>query len=248
VNTNELDRRKRACGRISVKWPGHGGEQTYLLEDAAALPLLDAEPIRRVRNYHGARHSGGLYWSSTTGTHIPHESVLELQSLILLDYDRNITKISGQPLRFELRLRSSVVRHVPDFLVERNGQLEVIDVKRAEDAAGTEQAERLAATRAACASLGWGYRVMCEPEPLFFSNVQWLSAFRRPLHEPEGGAAVLALCMEPTVFSELEAQLGDGLRFRPVVFHLLWQHQLRSDLHSQCLSRDAVIERSLGER
>jgi hypothetical protein len=191
VNTNELDRRKRACGRISVKWPGHGGEQTYLLEDAAALPLLDAEPIRRVRNYHGARHSGGLYWSSTTGTHIPHESVLELQSLILLDYDRNITKISGQPLRFELRLRSSVVRHVPDFLVERNGQLEVIDVKRAEDAAGTEQAERLAATRAACASLGWGYRVMCEPEPLFFSNVQWLSAFRRPLHEPEGGLRFL---------------------------------------------------------
>ena len=44
-------------------------------------------PVRSPRSYARQRHYPGLFWSATTGGHIPYESRFELDRLWLADFD-----------------------------------------------------------------------------------------------------------------------------------------------------------------
>lgn len=57
-----------------------------------------ALPVRRIRSRHQQRDCPGLFWSATTGGHVPYESRLELDRLWLADFDPDVSRIAAQPM------------------------------------------------------------------------------------------------------------------------------------------------------
>jgi hypothetical protein len=72
-------------------------------------------------------------------------------------------------------------------------------------------------------------------------NVRWLAGYRHPRHNLSAVAA--ALLQAFTVPGPLMAgaeSVGDPIAVLPVLFHLLWRHDLQADL-STPLHPDAVV-------
>ena len=188
----------------------------------------------------------GYYWCTTTKRHIPYESLLEMNVLVMLDFDPKVSNVFAQPFELvypedEESPKKKPLRHVPDFLVRRStGRDRVIDVKPAHRVEKPKTQRVFDLTREACEEAGWGYEIRSEPEPAVFANVEWLSGFRRPptiLEKVKDSA--LGYAGDP-----LGTPLGDLVRalaancpkgypeafYRPVVYHLLWKHVLTADL------------------
>ena len=128
-----------------------GVEVRYVRADAdsvvTSLGSVDVEsvvrglPVRRVRSHAGQRHYSGLYWSSTTGAHVGYESRLELDRLVLADFDFDVEWMAAQPMWLGGCDGSTRRRHVPDLLLRlRGGRYVLVDVKPAEFAARPEVA------------------------------------------------------------------------------------------------------------
>jgi hypothetical protein len=59
---------------------------TTLAEVAATQVMLDS-PVRPIRSRAADRHYCGLFWSATMGSHLPYESRLKHDRLLLADFD-----------------------------------------------------------------------------------------------------------------------------------------------------------------
>jgi hypothetical protein len=62
-----------------------------------AEPMETNRPVREFCAWPGKRNFEGLWWSCTTGSMIPFESLLERQALTALDRDVSVAGISAQP-------------------------------------------------------------------------------------------------------------------------------------------------------
>lgn len=80
------------------------------------------------------------------------------------------------------------------------------------------------ATREACSALGWHYEVTGGPPESLPANVRWLVGYRHPRHHLPDGAE----------------RVGDPIAVSPVLFHLLWCHELHTDL-DRPLHPDVVV-------
>lgn len=102
-------------------------------------------------------------------------------------------------------------------------------------------AAAFAATRLACEQLGWHYRVSGTPEPISTRNIRWLSGYRHPRHDlPVVAAALRQVFAQSAVLMAGAEAVGDPIAVLPVLFHLLWRHELRADL-STPLHPDTVV-------
>ncbi|TGD36783.1 TnsA-like heteromeric transposase endonuclease subunit [Brevibacterium aurantiacum] len=137
-------------------------------------------PVRSPRSYARQRHYPGLFWSATTGGHIPYESRLELDRLWVADFDPRVAWISGQPMWLSGRDGNAIRRHVPDFLLTApDGRLTVVDVKPAEFVSRPKVAVVFAWTRQVCEAAGWRYEVWSGEDPRRLANIKALGATRR---------------------------------------------------------------------
>jgi hypothetical protein len=144
--------------------------------------VVRGRPVRKIPSPAGQRHYSGLFWSATTGGHVPYESRLELDRLLLADFDATVVWMAAQPLWLSGRDGSVLRRHVPDLLLEhRDGSLVLVDVKPPELAARPAVAGVFDWTAALCAAKGWRYEVWCGAPQVLLANVRWLSSARRPL-------------------------------------------------------------------
>ena len=152
--------------------------------NVAAFPVHEGSPVRSFPAWQGKRNYEGRWWSSTTGGHVPFESLLEQRYLEVADFDRDVVGVAAQPCVLLWPKGPPGQRnHVPDFLVKlRNGDSRLVDVKPAGRVDGS--AEQFALTRAACEAIGWEYEVFSGlPEPRA-GNVSWLSAYRFTRYQP----------------------------------------------------------------
>jgi hypothetical protein len=77
-------------------------------------------------------------------------------TVMLLDFDPDVVAVSSQPFWRRWAGQPRARRHVPDFFARlADGSAVVIDV-RPDDLIGAGDAEVFAATRRACAAVGWG--------------------------------------------------------------------------------------------
>ncbi|MFG2721436.1 TnsA-like heteromeric transposase endonuclease subunit [Streptomyces sp. NPDC048416] len=77
------------------------------------------------------------------------------------------------------------VSHAPDcFARRRDGSAVVIDCCPAEHR-GPRDCAKFEAMEAACASVGWEFRLFDAPVPVVVGNVRWLAGYRHPRHRVE---------------------------------------------------------------
>lgn len=220
------------------------------MRDIASLPLSVLNPVRKPSSYKGQRSLPGRYFFSTTGEHVLYESRLEMKALVMLDFDTDVVGVVAQPFALVFtddQFGGKARLHVPDYIVQcRKLPQCLIDVKPAERASRPKTKKVFDATRDACATVGWNYEVVTEYDPVFFSNVEWLSGFRRPppMIEEVAPAVAEAVC------GSVGRSFGDLVRLlrprlpetlmRPAVLHLMWTQALCADL-SMPLSEETVV-------
>ena len=101
------------------------------------IAVEDAVPIREFYAWKHKRNYEGYWFSTTTGTHLRFESLLERQFLLAADHDPTVVSISAQPLAalWPANTRTNEGKqlrsHVPDFFCRyTNGDGGLIDVRR----------------------------------------------------------------------------------------------------------------------
>ena len=144
-----------------VRYVDAAGVEVSTTVDAVDLDrLARALPVRRFGSHRGQRHRPGLFWSATTGGHVPYERRLELDRLWLADFDPAVTWIAAQPMWLSGRYDDVLCRHVPDFLLTRADLPSlVVDVKPQEFASLPEAQRIFAWTALVCRTAGWAYEV-----------------------------------------------------------------------------------------
>lgn len=205
----------------------------------------DSVPFRSFRWNHGQPNFPGSFWSEKMQAHVGYESRLELSHLLVAEFDHDVVRMWSQP--FKLLAASGTRRaHVPDYLFERRGgRGQVMDVKRAVDLEHPKVAATLQWTRELMDEHGWEYSVVTEPDPVYASNVQFLSDYRRSAQFDEDLVERVATLIDgPMTVSEARAAaatVAPSERIAPaLVLRLLWLQRLNCDLTQQLQSTTMV--------
>ncbi|WP_427019132.1 TnsA-like heteromeric transposase endonuclease subunit (plasmid) [Pseudarthrobacter sp. P1] len=213
----------------------------------ASLALESALPVRAFFSWPGKRNYEGVWWSSTTRSHVGFESLLEREFLMSADYDRDLVGVASQPFAFLWPRGTEGGRwHVPDFFVRlRDGGGRVVDVKHPDRVGSAER--QFGLTREACEAAGWEYELFTGLGEPRGSNLRWLAGYRQDRFAPDDtAAAVLVDSFVP------ESSLSSGVRraartlrvddgiVRAHVLHLLFSGVLAVDL-DRPLSQDSVV-------
>jgi hypothetical protein len=220
-----------------------GAKRRGALEVLWSTGFEHVSPVRSFGSFRGQRSFQGSWWFATTGEHVGFESWVERDAVMLLDFDPDVIAVSSQPfcLMWAGQLRTR--RHVPDFFARlADGSALVIDV-RPDELVGTDDAEVFAATRLACAAVGWGYRRVGVVDAVLAANVRWLSGFRhrRCGNTLAGSELVRRVAAGPVTVTDLVAFAGDRLAVLPTLYHLLWRGVLAADLAAAPLSGRTVV-------
>jgi hypothetical protein len=204
--------------------------RTLALEDAAVLDFGMVKAFRKPPAYRGQRNFPGWWWSATTRSHVVYGSWLERHHIIEADRDARVVAILGRPFELTWPEGKEQVGHVPDLLCRMlEGQVVVIDCHSVSRT--NEKFRRKAAvTAAACSQIGWDYRLVGEPDPVWGANLRWLAGYRHPRFGDEHLEEVLVSLFAAAQPLSAARQAGDPIRVRPVLFHLLWRGRLSADL------------------
>lgn len=221
-----------------------GVERRLPLEQLATVALEYGRPVRSFPSYKGQRNYPGLYWSATMGGHVGYESWVERDHLVGLDFDQAVTSIASQPFWLYWRMDGSPRRHAPDFFARLvDGSALVVD-SRPLDLIKKRDAEAFEATEQACLSLGWRYAVWGDADPVGSANLRWLAGYRHPrCHDREVAKALRDAFFFPRSLMSGAEQVGDPIAVLPVLYHLMWRHDLVADLSVVLCDRTIVCDR-----
>jgi hypothetical protein len=225
-----------------------GGElRKASVRDFGLVPFDELAPVRKLGNHRQqARRSGLLHFASADKL-VPCRSRLAMRALRVLDFDTAVTDALGEP--FVLH-RGAAVRGLrpPDFLVQlTDGQRLAVDVATQRATTTKAYTERVGAMKDAFADSGPAYQVVGEPERTVYANVAWLAGYRREPHQVEAYRDdVSAACSHPTRIDAVVDACGPPALIRPVLFHMLWTHELDADLSTPL--QDHTVVRATGRR
>jgi hypothetical protein len=209
-----------------------GAEQRVSPADAPGVAFESCAPVRRFLSRKGQRHLSGRWWSATAAGHVGYESWLERDHLMLLDYDPDVVGIASQPFwLFWTTAEGKARSHAPDYFARRtDGSAVVIDC-RPLDRIKPRDVVAFETTGRVCELLGWDYRLVGAPDAITTANVRWLSGYRHPRHDrPVLAAALREVFATPGPLLAGAQAAGDPIAVLPVLFHLLWRHDLAVDV------------------
>lgn len=183
------------------------------------------------------------------GGHIGYESWLERDHLMLLDFDPAVVAVASQPFwLFWTNEQGKVRSHAPDYFARlADGGALVLD-SRPVERIKPRDAAAFAATADACSQVGWRYRVVGAADAIVVRNIRWLAGYRHPRHDLPAAVGPLrqVFTQAGALMAGAEA-VGDPIAVLPVLFHLLWRHQLRADLTAP-LHPDTIVTTAPGSR
>lgn len=219
---------------VMVQYRDDSGDnqQSARWQDVDVTALLAAAPWRQFPQYPGQRHYPGMYWFATQRELVVYESRLELAALLAADYDRAVTRATGQPFVLVAKVDGVVRRHVPDFLLMTDSGPVVVDVKPADRQGDRRTAHTLAWTKEVVLQRGWRYEVTSGPEPVVLANLRFLAGYRRAdLFDQQRSDRVRAAANNGMTLAEVLAAIPGPARLaRSVLLHLLWRQDIRADL------------------
>ena len=208
------------------------------LIDFKNAELANLNHFRRVWTTRNQKNTPGLFFFSTTEQLVYCESYLERRILLQEDFRNVATWVVDQ--LFQIHFDGQ--KHIPDFLILSKHEPKIIDVR----AQVFLQTKRFVAGRIALKEalnqIGWAYEICSEPHPLFYTNLDWLSGFRRcpPDYDHFALRIIKILKPGPLPFTVLMQQVGNEMFSKPVVFHLLWKKILSVDLYSPFTSKTII--------
>jgi hypothetical protein len=206
------------------------------------VPFERAAPARGLGSYRGQRNFPGWWYFSRTKTHVGFESWVERDHVMAFDADPEVMAVASQPFWLHWLTGGRERRHVPDFFVRlRSGDAMVVDV-RPDDRIEAADAEAFAVTEHACTTVGWTYRRVGELDAVLAANLRWLAGYRHPRCRQND--RIRALCEVFAAPRELLAGawvVGDPVAVLPVLFHLLWTRELRTDLTACVLGPRSLV-------
>jgi len=176
------------------------------------------------------------------GAHVGFESWLERDNLMLLDFDPAVAAVSSQPFWLFWTARTArPVPHAPDYFARlHDGNALVVDCRPVR----TDQAEgrgHLRGHATACEQVGWRYRLVGATDAILTAKRPVAGRYRHPRHDVAPVAAALReACAAPLPLMTAAEAGRRPIAVLPVLFHLLWRHELDTDL-STPLHPDAVI-------
>ncbi|RDG35041.1 TnsA-like heteromeric transposase endonuclease subunit [Streptomyces corynorhini] len=218
----------------------HGGP----LEVMWPVRFEAAGQVRGFPSYRGQRNFPGWYWAATSADLVGYESWVELGHLMRLDAGPDVVAVASQPFRLSWRRGGRVrrIRHTPDYFVRcRDGTAVVLDV-RPDNRIEPADAVKFAATAAACARVGWGFERVGVLGPVLAANLRWLSGYRHPrVRNEQVVGALRAVFAEPQGLLTGVREVGDPIATLPVLYHMLWCHELAVDLEGRLLSADTRV-------
>lgn len=214
------------------------------LDSFALFQPDELRPVRKPVSYKGQSHLPGYFWMSTLNRLVSYESRLEMVILKQLDFDPTVSEVLPQPCVLHFSVDRKAYRHIPDYLVWRtDADPQVINVKPRQYVEKERNQRAFSASRIACARIGWTYETRSEPPATVLANLNWLAGFRRPPPNVDQYAQVLIeRAAEPLSIRALIAGVGLPALVRPVLFYLLWTHQLNFELQ-HVLSDMSVVSR-----
>ena len=206
--------------------------RAIVLQDAPGIDFGRVRAFRQPPAYRGQRNFPGWWWSATTRSHVVYESWLERHHIIEADRDPRVTGITGQPFSLIWPEGKRHLQHVPDLFCRMlDGRGVVTDCRPVGKADETFR-HKAAITAAACDLIGWEFRVVGEPDPVWAANLRWLAGYRHPrFADTSLEAILLKLFASPQPLAEAGRRAGDPIRVLPVLFHLLWRASLSGDLN-----------------
>ncbi|WP_237086088.1 TnsA-like heteromeric transposase endonuclease subunit [Mycobacteroides abscessus] len=212
-------------------------------QDVDVDGLIAAAPWRQFPQYPGQRHYPGMYWFATQQALVVYESRLELAVLLAADYDRAVTRATGQPFMLAATVEGVVRRHVPDFLLMTDTGPVVVDVKPADRRDDPRTARTLAWTNMVVQQRGWRYEVTSGPAPVELANLRFLAGYRRVgLFDQQLTDRVRAITRSGMTLAEvLAAAPGPAHLARSALLHLLWRQDIRVDLSVLLQPRTPVV-------
>jgi hypothetical protein len=142
-----------------------------------------------------------------------------------------VTGIAGQPFGLTWPSGKRQARHVPDIFCRVFDGSGVVTDCRPVGKAGTDFLHKCAVTAAACQVIGWEFRLVGEPDPVWAANLRWLAGYRHPrFADPNLEERLVSVLAEPRPLVEAARQVGDPIRVMPALFHLVWLGRLTGDL------------------
>jgi hypothetical protein len=136
-----------------------------------------------------------------------------------MDFGRDVVGLSSQPFTLTWVDQGGRVSHTPDYFARlADGTARVVDVRPA-GRVKPKDAAKSGVTAAACATVGWSFRLVHELDPVLVSNLRWLSGYRHPRHDHLMlGAAMRQLFAGGRGLLVGAAAAGDPVASLPVLF------------------------------
>ncbi|MFJ6083192.1 TnsA-like heteromeric transposase endonuclease subunit [Streptomyces sp. NPDC092369] len=224
---------------LDEKWPVRWTASWKLGRNPVIGPVRDLDkvdigrsvPTRRFTWRTDQFHRPGLEYLMATDRHHGFESHEEERLLLIADFAAGLVEALCQPFRLQFHSGGKAIRHTPDFLLVTESGLFLIDVRPA-DRIKPEDALKFAATAEVALSVGWQYGVVAGWRQHVWTNVDALSAERRPLPDvlaTQGQLREVA-AQGPLPFGELAARCRIPAIARAHAIHLLWHRHLGVDL------------------
>ncbi|MFF4467429.1 TnsA-like heteromeric transposase endonuclease subunit [Streptomyces mirabilis] len=229
--TQALDLGEAWPVRWSTTWNFGQTPITTPVRDLGRVDLRRSVPVRRFTWRTDQFHRPGLEYLMATDRHHGFESHEEERLLLVAEFAAGLVEALCQPFLLRFLSEGKAIRHTPDFLLVTESGLFLIDVRPA-DRIKPEDALKFAATAEAALSAGWQYGVVAGWRQHVWTNVDALSAERRPLRDVLGiqGQLRNAAAQGPLRFGELVERCRVPAIGRAHAIHLLWHRHLGVDL------------------
>ncbi|MGW1410845.1 hypothetical protein [Streptomyces sp. NPDC002403] len=90
--------------------------------------------------------------------------------------------------------------------------------------------------------MGWQFRQVGDPDQPYRVNLRWLARHRhRRCHRESVADRLREVFAEPLPLFAGAEWVGDRLAVLPVLYHLLWQHELAADLTAGPLGAGTLV-------
>lgn len=193
--------------------------------------LLDTEPIRTATWHPNATARAGLHYLTSTANLHFHESLFERNFLIACDF-HGVIRVASQPFTLSWNDGTDQRHHTPDFLLQTEQAITVINVRPA-DLVKETILEDCAAVAELCLTHGWHHALVTGyPRPAF-TNLSHVAAHRSAQDHAGYAEDILDLLADrgPTPFAALADAFEGPVVARAIIQRLIWDREVSIDLN-----------------